>query len=129
MCYPNFKKVVKLALTGISSLFFTVVVTTAVAQQSLQLAFDSLGPTVEQLRSDSGRNIHFIDDGNQSGTPVVFTGGLGTSVRVIRLLDFLETMRSDLNLRFITVERNGFGQTAFDETLTCLLYTSDAADE
>ena len=62
MCYPNFKKVVKLALTGISSLFFTVVVTTAVAQQSLQLAFDSLGPTVEQLRSDSGRNIHFIDD-------------------------------------------------------------------
>ena len=125
MCSPNFKKVVKFALTGISSLFFAVVITPALAQQSLQLEFDSLGPTVEQLRSDNGRNIHFIDDGNQSGTPVVFTGGLGTSVRVIRLLDFLETMRSDLNLRFITVERNGFGQTAFDETLTMADYVSD----
>ena len=34
-------------------------------------------------------------------------------------------MRSDLNLRFITVERNGFGQTAFDETLTMADYVSD----
>ena len=112
-------------MAGINSLFFTLVVTTAVAQQSLELAFDSLGPTVEQLRSDNGRNIHFIDDGNENGTPVVFTGGLGTSVRVIRLLDFLETMRIDLNLRFITVERNGFGQTAFDKTQTMADYARD----
>ena len=125
MCSPNYQKLTKLALTGISSLFFTVLVSAAIAQPSLQLTFDSLGPTVEQLRSDSGRYIYFIDDGNESGTPVVFTGGLGTSVRVIRLLDFLETMRSDLNLRFITVERNGFGQTAFDETLTMADYVSD----
>mgnify|MGYP006893258934 CR=1 FL=1 len=93
---------------------FTVVVSAAIAQPSLQHEFDSLGPTVEQLRSDRGRSIHFIDDGDESGTLFVFTGGLGTSVRVIRLLDFLETMRSDLNLGFITVEQNGFGQTAFD---------------
>jgi non-heme chloroperoxidase len=125
MCSPNYQKLTKLALTGISSLFFTVLVSATIAQPSLQLTFDSLGPTVEQLRSDSGRYIYFIDDGNESGTPVVFTGGLGTSVRVIRLLDFLETMRSDLNLRFITVERNGFGQTAFDETLTMADYVSD----
>ena len=98
MCSPNYQKLTKLALTGISSLFFTVVVTTAVAQQSLQLAFDSLGPTVEQLRSDSGRNIHFIDDGNQSGTPVVFTGGLGTSVRVIRLLEILEVLSTRIDI-------------------------------
>lgn len=125
MCSPSYQKIAKLALTGIGALFFTIVVSAAIAQPSLQHAFDSLGPTVEQLRSDSGRNIHFIDDGDESGTPVVFTGGLGTSVRVIRLLDFLETMRSDLNLRFITVERNGFGQTAFDETLTMADYVSD----
>jgi non-heme chloroperoxidase len=34
-------------------------------------------------------------------------------------------MCSDLNLRFITVERNEFGQTAFDETLTMADYVSD----
>ena len=122
---PNRKKVTRKALRGIIFLLFTISVTTTSAQQSLQLAFDSLGPTVEQLRSDSGRNVHFIDDGNENGTPVVFTGGLGTSVRVIRLLDFLKTMRLDLNLRFITVERNGFGQTAFDETLTMADYVND----
>ena len=97
----------------------------AADQQNLPSAFDSLGPTVQQLESESGRIIHFIDDGNEGGTPVVFTGGLGTSVRVVRLLDFLESMRRDLNLRFITVERNGFGQTAFDETLTMTDYVSD----
>ena len=49
-----------------------------------------------------GPGLHFVDDGYEDGLPVVFTGGLGTSVRVIRLLDFLETMRRDLKL--ITVE-------------------------
>jgi hypothetical protein len=63
MCSPNYQKVAKLALTGISTLFFAVVVSAVIAQPSLQLVFDSLGPTVEQLRSDNGRNIHFIDDG------------------------------------------------------------------
>ena len=36
---------------------------------------------------------------------MVFTGGLGTSVRVIRLLDFLRSMRASLGIRMITVER------------------------
>ena len=94
-------------------------------QPSFQSAFDSLGPTVKQIAGESGRRIHFIDDGNTGGIPVVFTGGLGTSVRVIRLLDFLESMRHDLNLRFITVERNGFGQTEFDATLTMADYVED----
>ena len=87
--------------------------------------FDSLGPTVQQLKLESGRVVHFVDDGNVTGTPVVFTGGLGTSVRVVRLLDFLESMRRDLNLRFITVERNGFGQTAFDDSLSMADYVDE----
>ena len=80
---------------------------------------------LQSLKTDTGRTIHFVDDGNEDGLPVVFTGGLGTSVRVIRLLDFLETMRRDLKLRFITVERNGFGQTEFDDSLTMTDYVSD----
>ena len=65
----------------------------------------------------NGRQVHFIDDGADSGLPVVFVGGLGTSVRVIRLLDFLRSMRVGLNIRMISVERNGYGQTAFDPEL------------
>ncbi len=88
-------------------------------------AFDSLGPTVQQLETPGGRQIHYIDDGPKSGVPVVFTGGLGTSVRAIRLLDFLRGMRTQLQLRLITVERNGFGQTAFDPSLDMTDYAVD----
>ena len=80
-------------------------------------SFDSLGPTVQELVMASGRKVHYIDDGDPDWLPVVFTGGLGTSVRVIRLLDFLRSMREDLGIRVITVERNGFGQTDYDPAL------------
>jgi len=79
--------------------------------------FDSLGPTVQQLPLANGRQVHFIDDGADLGLPVVFVGGLGTSVRVIRLLDFLRSMRVGLNIRMISIERNGYGQSAFDPKL------------
>ncbi len=87
--------------------------------------FDGLGPTVKQIEGEQGRVIHFIDDGDPNGQAVVFTGGLGTSVRALRLLDFLQTFRADLGLRFITVERNGFGQTAFDPALTMTNFSED----
>ncbi|MEL0064728.1 MAG: alpha/beta hydrolase [Gammaproteobacteria bacterium] len=87
--------------------------------------FDPLGPTVQQLVMPDGRTVHYIDDGKSDWRPVVFTGGLGTSVRVIRLLDFLRTMRNDLKLRFITVERNGFGQTAYDPSLEMADFAAD----
>ena len=57
------------------------------AHTSLNSSFDSLGPTVQNIETKNGRKIHYIDDGNSKGIPVVFTGGLGTSVRAIRLLD------------------------------------------
>jgi len=79
--------------------------------------FDSLGPTVKELMLADGKRVHYIDDGEPDWLPVVFTGGLGTSVRVIRLLDFLRTMRETLQIRVITVERNGFGQTEYDPGL------------
>ena len=83
----------------------------------LPATFDSLGSTVQQLSLANGRQVHFIDDGADSGLPVVFVEGLGTSVRVIRLLDFLRSMRVVLNIRMISVERNGYGQTPFDPNL------------
>lgn len=118
--------------TGFNRKVFVAVLTLlpfcANAQLTLPAEFDSLGPTVEQLIARDGRKIHYIDDGNEAGLPVIFTGGLGTSVRVVRLLDFLRTMREELNLRFITVERNGFGQTAFDPTLTMSDYVADVEE-
>ena len=89
----------------------------------LPKSFDSLGPTVQSV-AKGDRTLHYIDDGE--GRPVLFLAGLGTSVRAIRLLDFLESFRTDLGLRFISVERNGLGQTVFDPQLTIVDYVSDA---
>ena len=87
--------------------------------------FDSLGPTVQELVLTDGRRVHYIDDGEPDWLPVVFTGGLGTSVRVIRLLDFLRSMRETLQIRVITVERNGFGQTEYDPDLDMADFSED----
>ncbi len=125
MHYLGRKTTVKTRLARVISLCLLLSIAVVHGQQSPVFDFDSLGPTVEQLATEDGRTIHFIDDGNIGGTPVVFSGGLGTSVRVIRLLDFLQTMRRELNLRFITVERNGFGQTTFDASLTMTDYVRD----
>ena len=110
------------------SILAALIINTVLASElpnSLPNNFDSLGPTVKQLTTETGRLIHFVDDGVTNAHPVVFTGGLGTSVRAIRLLDFLRTMRQDLNIRMITVERNGFGQTQFNPNLDMSDYAKD----
>ena len=86
--------------------------------------FDSLGPTVQSL-SNNNKIIYFIDDGKVTDIPVVFIGGLGTSVRAIRLLDFLRTYREELGLRLISIERNGFGQTPFNPDFNMNTYIQD----
>lgn len=90
--------------------------------------FDSLGPSVKQLLTEKNRVVHYIDDGDFNDIPVVFVGGLGTSVRAIRLLDFLRTMRKDLSIRIISIERNGFGQTGFNSNLTISDYVQDVEE-
>ncbi len=87
--------------------------------------FDPIGPTVETLDTSTGRTVAYVDDGDPDATPVVFFGGSGTSVRVMNLLEFAHTLRGELGLRLISVERNGFGQTAFDPALGYTDYASD----
>lgn len=87
--------------------------------------FDPIGPTVQTLETASGRTVAYVDDGDESWTPVVFFGGSGTSVRVMNLLEFAHTLRGQLELRLISVERNGFGQTAFDPELGYADYAED----
>ena len=102
--------------------FLLLSLTNAYSQYSE--VFDSLGPTVQSL-SNNNKTIYYIDDGKDTDTPVVFIGGLGTSVRAIRLLDFLRSYREELGLRFISIERNGFGQTPFNPDFNMNTYIQD----
>ncbi len=106
----------------LSLIFFSFSSFSFAVAPDLPESFDSLGPTVQSV-AKGDRKLHFIDDG--PGRPVLFLGGLGTSVRAIRLLDFLESFRKNLGLRFISVERNGMGQTAFAPEETIVDYISD----
>lgn len=84
---------------------------------NFQEDFDPLGPTVRAMQLDSGRTVYYIDEGKPSWETVVFIGGVGTTVRAFGLTEFLRTTREALQLRFISVGRNGLGQTPFDPSL------------
>lgn len=79
-----------------------------------QGAFDALGPTVHRIRVASGRTVHYIDEGEPGWHTVLFLGGAGTSVRAFGLLEFARSLRQQLRIRVVSVERNGLGQTRFD---------------
>ncbi len=99
------------------------------AEPKLQQQFDSVGPTMKMLQSaTSSRTIFYLDEGDDDWRPVVFVGGGGTSGRVFALMEFLRTTREELKLRFIAVERNGFGNTAFDSALDYADYAADVEE-
>lgn len=104
------------------SLLFAV---TGHAKSKLQDDFNYLGPTMQSMQSPSGRTLAYLDEGDPNWQAVVFVGGSGTSGRVFALLEFLRETRRNLKLRFISVERNGFGTTAFDDSLAYADYAED----
>ena len=103
-------------------LFFA---TFAHAKSKLQDEFDYLGPTMKTMQASSGRTVVYLDEGEKDWHTVVFVGGSGTSGRVFAMLEFLRETRQNLKLRFIGVERNGFGTTAYDESLGYADYAED----
>ncbi|MFI5802130.1 alpha/beta fold hydrolase [Streptomyces sp. NPDC051561] len=94
----------------------------------IQDSFDSLGPEVRSAALSSGRTAHYLDDGPRDGTPVLFIGGTGTSARAAHMTDFFRSTRENLNLRLISVERNGFGDTAFDKKLGKADFVADTLE-
>lgn len=89
--------------------------------------FDSIGTPVQSLTTKEGRKVHFTDTGVKGWRPILFIGGVGTSVRAPELVAFLDTMRKRLKLRIVAVERNGLGDTAFDPKWTFADYNSEVA--
>lgn len=71
------------------------------------------------------RPVRFIDTGEEGWRPMVFFGGLGTDLGAFYETEFARETRERLRLRAISVERNGFGMTALDESLAF----SDAVDD
>jgi non-heme chloroperoxidase len=63
------------------------------------------------------RVVRYIDEGSADWRAVVFFGGLGTDVNSFYVTDIARDLRERLRLRFISVERNGFGMTPFDPSL------------
>jgi len=59
----------------------------------------------------------FVDTGEEGWRPTVFFGGLGTDVNAFSVTEFARDLRERLELRVISVERNGFGMTPFDPSL------------
>ncbi|MFD7295579.1 alpha/beta fold hydrolase [Streptomyces sp. NPDC059897] len=97
-------------------------------EPKLQNGFDSLGADVRAADLSSGRTAHYTDSGPADGTPVLYIGGTGTSARAVHMTDFMRTTRQNLDLRMITVERNGFGDTAYDPKLGKADYAEDALE-
>lgn len=63
------------------------------------------------------RPVRFIDTGEDGWRPMVFFGGLGTGVNAFYETEFARELRERLQLRAISVERNGFGTTPCDDSL------------
>ena len=109
--------------------FLLLAASSSYAQPKMQQGFDPMGPQIKTLQSaSSGRTIAYIDEGETDWRPVVFVGGGGTSGRVFALMEFLRTTRENMKLRFISVERNGFGTTAYDSELGYADYADDVRE-
>jgi non-heme chloroperoxidase len=96
-----------------------------VAAAVRQAGFDPLGPPVRSATLATGRSVRYVDEGEPGWVPLVWFGGAGTSVRAFRLLEFARTLREELGVRVVSVERNGLGGTPFDPGVG---YAEHAAD-
>ena len=81
---------------------------------NIQEEFDPIGPAVKYFETNTGKTLVYVDEGEPGWKTVLFVGGAGTSARVFGLTEFARTLREQLKLRVIAVERNGFGETLYN---------------
>lgn len=94
---------------------------------SYQQAYSPLDTaiTVQSLEPDDGRIRYYIDEGDPRGIPVVLVTGSGTSVTASLLTSHLNTLRDQLGIRVISVQRNGYGESGYDENWGYADYVAD----
>jgi non-heme chloroperoxidase len=115
-------------LFALLSLPFAVSAVLADTEQVVvQSDFDVMGAPVHHW-SNKGKDLFYVDEGPKDGIPVVFVAGNGTSARALELTNFLRSTRDQLKLRFITLERNGFGQSTFDPKGDYSSYSADVRE-
>jgi pimeloyl-ACP methyl ester carboxylesterase len=90
----------------------------------LQHEFDHIGAEVRSL-TRNGRTSYYIDEGNPGDRAVIFIGGGGASLEAFQLTEFARTSRQKLELRVISVERNGFGESQLDLNLGYADYNNE----
>ena len=83
------------------------------AKLDVQEAFDYMGPVIHQFKLSSGKTVAYVDEGEKDWLPVLYVGGAGTAARAMSLTEFARTLRHQLNLRIISIGRNGLGQTEY----------------
>jgi non-heme chloroperoxidase len=91
----------------------TLMMAVSAHAMNIQESFDPIGPVIKKFEASNGKVLTFIDEGEPDWKPVLFVGGAGTCVRVFGLTEFVRTLRTQLKLRVISVERDGFGETAY----------------
>lgn len=115
-----------------SALLIIAALTLGLGGQALaldfQAKFDYLGPEMKPFTNKAGRNLIYIDEGEKDWRTVVFCGGAGTSAQAFYLVEFLHSLRNDLKLRVVSLERNGFGQTEFVPGQTYQDYAGDVKE-
>jgi len=97
----------------VATILSLLVIATVGNAMDLQEEFDPIGPPIHTFTTSTGKILFYIDQGQPDWKPVVLVGGAGTSVRVFGLTEFARTLRTQLKLRVISVERNGFGETPY----------------
>ena len=100
----------------------------ALAEIDIQEAFDPIGPEVRTMQLASGKTVGYFDEGPRDGRVVLFISGSGTSAYAYALTGFLCTMSNDLNLRFVGVERDGYGQTDLTDGYSYQDFAEEAAE-
>jgi pimeloyl-ACP methyl ester carboxylesterase len=99
--------------TIVAILSLLVFVTVGYAMD-IQEEFDPIGPAVKHFTPEgSNKTLVYIDEGEPDWDVVLFLGGTGTSVRVFGMTEFARTLRTQLKLRVISLERDGFGETEY----------------
>lgn len=110
------------------TLFLTLIWASTAAALEMPTTFDYLGPEMKHFKNKAGRELIYIDEGEKDWKPVLFFSGAGTSAQAFYLTEFLHTMRNNLKLRVISLERNGLGMTEFVPDQTYQSYAEDVRE-